>query len=331
MQPAQLFAELRLRGSRLSFATAAERPSSPPTAAAERPSSPPTCAPRTAPIRMEYHDTDFEYSELRQQLEEYASLVAAQASSATRDTSPRVEEQGLAWDSFYGTHATRFFHPRYFLLRAFPGVFEAADRVLEAGVGNGSNLAVLLEKTAARTVVGVDLSAVAVDALAAKQADSGLGGSLRDAGRVTLAQCDITDAPSLALHARGMDVVLCTFTLSAIPPALHGQALASLHGALREGGTLVLRDYGVGDVAQLRAVRGNSTRIFTPSLHARPDGTLASYFDLTETRRLLEGAGFTVSELRYCCVKNVNRAKGVTMRRVFIHAKARKGGSTGEA
>ena len=56
---------------------------------------------------------------------------------------------------------------------------------------------------------------------------------------------------------------------------LHVLALPSNKQTLHPGGLLCFRDYGVFDLAQLRAPE---TSILSPQLHFRGDGTLAYYF-----------------------------------------------------
>jgi hypothetical protein len=104
-----------------------------------------------------------------------------------------------------------------------------------------------------------------------------------------------------------------------IGPRHHGTALRHALGTLKPGGTLAVRDYGLYDHAQLRAGPDN---VLTPRLHVRGDGTLAYYFEVDELRALLEGAGFVVHEAEYVTIRAVNRKKGVTLHRVWVHARA---------
>ena len=58
-------------------------------------------------------------------------------------------------------------------------------------------------------------------------------------------------------------------------------------------------------------------------LFQRPDGTLCYYFTqeyithLMTTTKLSEY--YTIIEMKYACVKNINRKKNLTMKRVFMH------------
>lgn len=146
------------------------------------------------------------------------------------------------------------------------------------------------------------------------------GGRGRGGGRL-LAQQQLAQWGGLppAQLAGGMDWTLCMFVLSALHPRHHGTALRHALGTLKPGGTLAFRDYGLYDHAQLRA---GPDSVLTPRLHVRGDGTLAYYFSVEEVRALLEDAGYVVLEADYVTIRAVNRKKGVTLHRVWVHARA---------
>ena len=60
-------------------------------------------------------------------------------------------------------------------------------------------------------------------------------------------------------------------------------------------------------------------------LFARPDHTLAYYFDIEYVRLIVARAGLEVVELSYATVESVNRKTAVRMKRVFVHGVFRKG------
>ncbi len=86
--------------------------------------------------------------------------------------------------------------------------------------------------------------------------------------------------------------------------------------ALRPGGLLLFRDYGLYDMLMLRFPPGQR---LGPALFCRKDGTLASFFSVEEVEALAEAAGFAVQDCRYGCVNNVNRKSGAVLQRVFVH------------
>lgn len=151
------------------------------------------------------------------------------------------------------------------------------------------------------------------------------------------------------------DCVLLLFMLSAMPPEAHAPILADAARCLKPGGLLLVRDYGWLDEAQLRFPKGSK---LDPEgrLCVRGDGTLAYYFQPVELaahaaqaglevdwRRVsarhpaqdpVEGGAGTlnpevcVTDGQPCSVylyrKYKNRAAGLELRRVFVHAVFRK-------
>ena len=98
------------------------------------------------------------------------------------------------------------------------------------------------------------------------------------------------------------------------------------------------RDYAHLDMTMLR----HKQRI-GPFLFRRPDGTLCYSFTQEYLQALVQTTVsvpsltspstccsvslkeiFEIVEMKYACVKNVNRKKNIEMRRVFIHAVFRK-------
>lgn len=98
------------------------------------------------------------------------------------------------------------------------------------------------------------------------------------------------------------DFVTLLFVLSAIDPAQHRQVIARLRGCLKVGGLALFRDYGRGDLAQLRFAPGHW---LGGDLYVRGDGTLAAFFT---TEKLREDRGRRVLRLSWgCCAANVCR------------------------
>ena len=100
---------------------------------------------------------------------------------------------------------------------------------------------------------------------------------LYDAARCTAFVCDLTrDDLAASIPASGVDLLTMVFVLSAIPPEAMPGALRNVASALCPGGTVLFRDYGLYDQAQLRFGPG---RRLQDQLYVRQDGTLAFYFD----------------------------------------------------
>lgn len=184
--------------------------------------------------------------------------------------------------------------------------------VLELGCGYGSAIfPILVECPKVRAQV-CDFSAHAIDILQQNP--------LFDESRCRAFVCDVAREPLHGVTPGSIDIALMVFAMSAVPPADFLETLRKVREALRPGGLLCFRDYGLYDLA----MRRNAKKL-DRSLFYRSDGTLAYFFsreDILET--FGREAGFEVLENEYCTVRLVNRKKQVTMDRVWLHAKLRK-------
>lgn len=118
------------------------------------------------------------------------------------------------------------------------------------------------------------------------------------------------------------DAVLVLFMASALAPEDHPRVFAAAAAALRPGGTLLFRDYGAYDEAELRFRPGSR---LGPHLFLRGDGTLAAFFSLPGIRALAAGAGLEVAAARYIFRRQRNRGQGTEMRRVFVQVRGEGG------
>ena len=262
-----------------------------------------------------------------------------------------------AWDAFHRQHAgVAFFKERRYLVSEFPQLTVRGKEltVLELGCGNGSSCVPLLTANPDARVVACDFAPAAVEA--ARQAVSRAGApALRQ--RCCVARCVGAHASAAGLSSRfvafqadpsaaapaefaaalsaavalagwsplvAFDAVLAVFVLSAVPPARLPNFLAAVCARIRPGGALLVRDYGIYDQAHLRfspaAARDGSGRLFS-----RHDGTLARFFERDELVDVVcsgaaGGGVHLVGAADWHTVAVRNRAKAITMRRVFVHA-----------
>jgi methyltransferase-like protein 6 len=68
-----------------------------------------------------------------------------------------------------------------------------------------------------------------------------------------------------------------------------------------------------------------------PNLCRRQDGTTAYFFTPAQLSRQCEAAGFAARECDWACTRLVNRRRGVTMRRVFVHGLFQRPAAAGTA
>jgi len=112
--------------------------------------------------------------------------------------------------------------------------------------------------------------------------------------------------------------LFCVFVLSAVHPDLHVTALGRMRQALRPGGTLLFRDYGLYDMRSLRFKPG---QMVSPNFFLKGDGTTSYFFDKEHLGRVAEEAGFAVESAQYHCNRLYNKQTKEEMFRVFLNAK----------
>ncbi|KAF1879085.1 hypothetical protein Lal_00047757 [Lupinus albus] len=158
----------------------------------------------------------------------------------------------------------------------------------------------------------------------------------------------------------GVDFVTLIFTLSAVPLERMPRSIKECFTVLKPGGMVLFRDYVLLNPKLLTMLEPHELGLYDMTMlrfepqkrvgfreYMRSDGTRSYFFCLDTVRNLFVGAGFTeilnlssvnlpiillvsqVSmkselELDYCCVKSVNRRKGKSMRRVWVHGKFQK-------
>ncbi|OLQ17437.1 Methyltransferase domain protein [Cryptosporidium hominis] len=132
-----------------------------------------------------------------------------------------------------------------------------------------------------------------------------------------------SDIPTYICPESFADFGLLIFVLSAIHPKHHQDVITRCSKSLKSGATLLFRDYGRYDMAQLRFAKSSKSKI-TDNFYVRYDGTFAYYFTIEEIEKLFVNAGFKVISNHYCLREVVNRKTQVTMQRVWIQAKFTK-------
>lgn len=85
-----------------------------------------------------------------------------------------------------------------------------------------------------------------------------------------------------------VDVVVMVFMFSALSPEQWGRAVGNAWRCLKEGGEVCFRDYGKGDLTQ---VRFKKERLLEGRFYVRGDGTRVYFFEEEELRRIWGGEG----------------------------------------
>ncbi|KAI5398215.1 hypothetical protein KIW84_063850 [Lathyrus oleraceus] len=314
----------------------------------------------------EYFCKDFEWEQLRSEIESNPSLRHHFDSSSSSSTqSPQSDVQ--AWKQFHTRHSSgKFFKERRYLLKEFPQLLSSPPnsnpKLLEVGCGNGSTVLPILRENKDVIVYACDCSDETLDrAKEIINANANANGVDSFKHRFHTFCCDVStngfpnwlacnhcrdnflqkkscslldvkednglnvkepcSSEGLDCCVGGVDFVTLIFTLSAVPLERMPRSIKECFSVLKPGGMVLFRDYGLYDMTMLR---------FEPDKrvgfreYIRSDGTRSYFFCLNTVRNLFLGAGFIELELDYCCVNSVNRKKGKSMQRVWVHGKFQK-------
>ncbi|KAL9098045.1 MAG: hypothetical protein Q9187_009743, partial [Circinaria calcarea] len=195
------------------------------------------------------------------------------------------------WDRFYGHHTANFFKDRKWLKQEFPilerltrrpegGAEEGRTRVqiLEVGAGAGNTAFPILRanENPHLLIHACDFSRRAVELI---RSDPDY-----DPAHIRAEVWDIASATETlppGVDEGSIDVVLLIFIFSALNPSQWDQAVRNVWKALKPGGELCLRDYGRGDLAQVRFKKG---RWLEDNFYVRGDGTRVYFFEAEELK-----------------------------------------------
>ena len=194
------------------------------------------------------------------------------------------------WNRFYANNTANFFKDRKWLRQEFP-VLQAATtlgagskRVLEIGAGAGNTAfpIVRANENPELRLFACDFSRRAVELIRGSPAFDEL-----------VMQAEIWDLSSpgelpIGVDESSIDVVLLIFTFSALSPRQWAQAVRNVWRVLKPGGEVCFRDYGRGDLAQVRFRKG---RWMEENFYVRGDGTRVYFFDEDELRQIWGGGG----------------------------------------
>ncbi|KAK3048314.1 hypothetical protein LTR09_010307 [Extremus antarcticus] len=194
------------------------------------------------------------------------------------------------WDKFYSNNAANFFKDRKWLVQEFPvlGAITKASygpvTVLEVGAGAGNTAFPILamNENPELRLRACDYSKKAIDIIRSQEAYT----SQPD----PILQAEVWDAASddlpPGLEPGSVDIVLMIFIFSALSPDQWTKAVRIIFTLLKPGGEVLFRDYGRGDLAQVRFKKG---RYLEENFYVRGDGTRVYFFEEEELRRIWEG------------------------------------------
>jgi tRNAThr (cytosine32-N3)-methyltransferase len=247
------------------------------------------------------------------------------------------------WNRFYKNNTSNFFKDRKWLQQEFPILSKVTQpdagsiTLLEVGAGAGNTAYPILanNQNPKLKIHACDFSKVAVDVIRENEA--------YDPRHI---QADVWDVAGEelppGLSEGSVDLVLMIFIFSALAPSQWQQAVRNIYQVLRPGGEVLFRDYGRGDLAQVRFKKG---RYLEENFYIRGDGTRVYFFDKDEliniwsnnsmqffTNPSVENevsldesiSGFEIVDLGVDRRLLVNRAKQLKMYRCWMQGRFRK-------
>lgn len=279
-----------------------------------------------------------------------AQLIAQNRRTATPFTvAKHTKEAAKNWDKFYKSHADRFFKDRHWTSHEFSAQLTSstdesreeetslvgeqvhAGVLLEVGCGVGNMLYPLLTVDPQIRVHCCDFSARAVDMV---RHHPSFDPHRVNAFVYDLTEMDATQLDRLLVTPSTADwpsitTISLIFVLSAIPPDHHERVLSNLIRILAHngGGSIVFRDYALGDLSQIRYHTKKDAAWAEPSLlsasanwYRRGDNTFNYFFQQHELQQLADKLGLQ-GPVEILHRQQVNRRRDVHMERRFVQAK----------
>ncbi|KAG6085536.1 hypothetical protein E4U30_000897 [Claviceps sp. LM220 group G6] len=240
------------------------------------------------------------------------------------------------WNQFYKNNTANFFKNRKWLQQEFPVLVEVTQEdagpkvILEIGAGAGNTAFPVLanNKNPHLKIHACDFSKTAVEVMRNHEA--------YDTKHM---QADVWDVAGDCLppdvEEESVDVAIMVFVFSALSPREWARAVQNVYKVLKPGGLVCFRDYGRGDLAQVRFRKG---RYLEENFYIRGDGTRVYFFDKDELAAIWSGNATTVgdeavnAEMPQFEIENlgvdrrllVNRAQKIKMYRCWLQGRFRK-------
>ncbi|TYI31535.1 hypothetical protein ES332_A05G457400v1 [Gossypium tomentosum] len=221
------------------------------------------------------------------------------------------------WDNFYKRHKNKFFKDRHYLEKDWGQYFSDDANsanvkvLLEVGCGAGNTIFPLIAAYPELYVQACDISPHAV-ALVKSHAEF-------KEDRVNAFLCDVTvDNLLEKINPSSVDVITLIFMLSAVSPHKMPSILQNIKRVLKPDGYVLLRDYAIGDFAQVKL--GNKNQMISEGFYVRGDGTCSFYFSEDFLSTLFFQAGFNTVDISTYCKQIKNSHKNITMDRCWVRA-----------
>jgi len=217
-----------------------------------------------------------------------SQYTAQRASPVSEFDKKRFNDQPEKWwNKFYSHNTSNFFKDRKWLHQEFPilsqltKVDASPTVVLEVGAGAGNTAFPILKANENPNLMvhACDFSSKAVELMRSNEA--------YDTAHIQASVWDISgDNLPEGLEEGSVDVVLLIFIFSALSPQQWDAAVRNVWRVLKPSGEVCFRDYGKGDLTQVRFKKG---RLMEDNFYIRGDGTRVYFFEENELRKIWGG------------------------------------------
>ncbi|CRH02897.1 methyltransferase, putative [Plasmodium relictum] len=133
---------------------------------------------------------------------------------------------------------------------------------------------------------------------------------------------DITteDTPTCICQFETVDIILLIFVLSSVQPDKMKNVINNSYKYLKKGGYVLLRDYGLYDLAQVRFANKKEKKI-SENFYVRGDKTFVYFFKIEELHDLFCKYGlFEEVENKYITRIVKNRKRNIEMKRIWVQS-----------
>jgi tRNAThr (cytosine32-N3)-methyltransferase len=220
------------------------------------------------------------------------------------------------WNKFYTNNTTNFFKDRKWLHQEFPILTELSSKdaspaiILEVGAGAGNTAFPVMKQNLnpRLTLHACDFSKKAIEVIKSNPEFNSpemvgkLEASVWDIASPKIPETGAYQLPE-GLDAESVDVIVLIFIFSALEPSQWKQAMENVWHLLKPGGIVLFRDYGKGDLAQVRFKKG---RWMEENFYVRGDGTRVYFFDENELKQIWTGEVEENSEELEARLKMIN-------------------------
>jgi methyltransferase-like protein 6 len=183
--------------------------------------------------------------------------------------------------------------------------------VLEAGCGVGNTIFPLIKLNPDKYCYVFDFSPSAIDILKRNPE--------YNEANVTAFVCDPTnqEVPTSIVADNSVDIAVMVFFLSAVDPDKMNAVLSHIYKTLKPGGVVIIRDYGMYDMTQMRFINKRGRKL-GENFYMRADGTRTYFFSKENLESRFNQVGFTTSIVKYNTRELRNRKRKLSMYRVWI-------------